>query len=1502
LTFKLQFHIFSSFLLLQQNFQVPLNFSAMEKVPLKSIQKISGICLMMLIFIILYSDKLNMQRTSRRNVETDSRLLDRKSVSVLQIPDYFEINMGQANGSVKFISRGKSHTLFLTPSGALISLAAARGKPERIYPAVKNQMPALEYQWLSILMEGSNPKPEIEGIHELAGRSNYLIGNDPARWKKNVPHYEMVKYSQVYNGIDLVYHNRRNNLEYDFIVSPGTDPGQIRFNITGAEIIKEDESGNLLLHTRLGDMIIKAPETYQQVHGVKMVIASKYEIDKRGGISIRLDPYDKSKPLIIDPEMVYSTYLGGSNTEGGYGIDADNEGNVYVIGSTKSTDFPGANGSPSLAGETDVFITKLNPQTSELIFTTFLGGSSSENGLHIGIDDSKNICAAGWTCSGNFPVKNSIQKELGDAEAGIYDYGDIFACKLDPTGSSLVYSTYLGGREKEELYDAVFDTEGNAYLSGNTDSYLDAQQEICTNDFPLYPKKYQNYPDPCFNKQFVTKINGNGQLIFSTLFESTTAMANCLAVNKTGNACLLRWSHEWKPDFSPPWNLVTIIKLNDSGTGIVDSVSFLMSSQNIWTWINDFQLDDKENIFIAGSTNGEMDPVTSDAYQSTYNYEDGFLFKLNQDASEFLYATYLGGSMFDDADRIQIDKNGYILIYGYTASEDFPLRNAYQSEYGGGGDIFLAMIDPSKKGTSSLVFATYLGGESTDIDRDFTLDANEIIYLTGYTWSTKFPVENPLISTLQGTTSAFITVFTQNNPIDLIYDEVVISGPPVFTTLLPPNTQQVLPQYLIRNVQDTVIFRFEGRSTDGRVGLRVTNTFVDMEPRLVLDMSVIDPEQVEIPTWTIFNMGEGNRGVQFDVTKNGFYIVKVWAEPLSGPFPAPFQIHLAGNVGWPRPLLYPIPDPPTLGYPDTIRATRQDILINASAPRPQLLRGNLGDVQFNPTSQVSQTSLFKFTNIFQVSEHAVAVLTPFNKMGFEQGRAPVRMLDPNPMYDITTPTAPFNNTVFFPGGGYVVDFTQVPIPAAINVPVQLRQAAVLGKEDGIAAELPVIIPYRNNRLITIPTIILDMGSGQEIVDGEGNDFKVISPEGNYSVAVSNTVFANTFVPIGEIVAGDQEFDLNGTSLQSARYVRIIAESTASIDAVRALNYFCDEIRNDLGPVSKVSYVTLTDRRSKAPQTIFDPFMELIGPDGALNATNESGFGDDLSLNSSDAALINMELNQEGFYRYLGRGHDKTPNEESFGFFYTRYESGGSYDPIEINISESALTEITAQRKVKITSKRQRDSYLFQAAPNQIINIAAYSSEIDVILELYDPEEFLIAACDNHPGWGTDALISVQLPDSSFVGQAPLPALNTYRIVVSAIDHPGDLKNTQAGNAYLRQPANGEYELKVNTSDELLDINDRESKNYPYLYNYPNPFSQYTIISYELKASAHVEMEIFDLKGKMIIPLINELQPAGSQTVYWQGNDWSGCQVPNGVYICRIKAGKFTCSKKMILNR
>ena len=606
---------------------------------------------------------------------------------------------------------------------------------------------------------------------------------------------------------------------------------------------------------------------------------------------------------------------------------------------------------------------------------------------------------------------------------------------------------------------------------------------------------------------------------------------------------------------------------------------------------------------------------------------------------------------------------------------------------------------------------------------------------------------------------------------NLIYDMVVNSGPPVFSRT-PTTAQQTLPQYLLNSKEDTITFQFEGKSTDGKVALRVSNTKIATV--LPLDLSenvtIQDPDSVTILGFTLFNIGSRNFGKQFNVTKNGPYSIKVAASSNST-FPAPFQIHLAGNVGLPS-------------QRDNRRGTRLDILFNHTAPRPQGIYGK--------DDGAAQTALFKFANPVEISPYAVAVMAPQLSSGFPLNTAILRAPDPMQPLNITTPTA---RTPLCGGGeptGFVIDFTQVPDPAVIPVNLDGSICSVIGKNDG-------------TKYTTTSSLIFDMGSGQEIVNGEGSDFEVYSSDGNYSVAVSNTPYAGTFIPIGSTISEIQKFDLSTTGLTSARFVLITASQSVTLDAIKALNVFIDGVVTDPSTGSKilvgdVGAATITMRRAKAPELEFDPFLELIAPDGSRFGENESGFADETSQDLSDAALLSIDLVQSGFYRFLGKGYHQIPDNQSSGAFFVRLESGGKYDPQDIIVSENDEKNTLPQKTGTINKTRQRDSYLFQWHPGQSVNIVvnAENSKLDPILELYDPEDFLIAANDNFDGREKNSVLQVTLPANSFNGNEALPDPSTYRLVVSAIDSAGEATPNGELTVFQRTVSGGNYDLKVFT--------------------------------------------------------------------------------------------------------
>lgn len=626
-------------------------------------------------------------------------------------------------------------------------------------------------------------------------------------------------------------------------------------------------------------------------------------------------------------------------------------------------------------------------------------------------------------------------------------------------------------------------------------------------------------------------------------------------------------------------------------------------------------------------------------------------------------------------------------------------------------------------------------------------------------------------------------------PRPLLYDQVTRANPPIFQDIM-----------WIPGPLGIRAFQFIGQSTDGTAAVRLLNTSLATPP-LTLRGKVIAPDgelfekTEDLTPGNLINLGNNNAGIQFPVSQDGLYLIIVEAAdtdrnsppPWSfGPFPASYQIHLAGNTGLPRKLIN--------GAAEPARSIRLDTYFNHPAPRDEtLLSFVIGANNF------VETGLFKFANPVSVSRSPIAVLIP-PAGGFTFENAPRRAAPP-PVPGLLPngidPSVPMAQT---PGAatlvlGTVIDFSQVPIPASVISPgPPPGVAAILGSRDGNSVSLP----YAES----ITSLICDMGSGNEIVDGAGKDFRVIGASGNYSIAISNTPFADTFVPLGA-GSGETEFDLTPAGLSTARY--LLVSGTTSIDAIESINFFADRVDPQIGAFSDVGAATITMRRQKSPAGKLDPYLELIGPDGSAMGKNDSGFGDDTDSNHSDAALISIPLTNQGFHRFLGRGYDTQPDERSQGTFFARLETAGAFDPTKIVLS-SASEELTQAQKKGIMNRgpRQRDSYLFQAEPGKTVNIVVNGITSgqtgalpDPLAELYDPEEMLIAANDNYTGRGKNAAMPVELPKNTQNGGA-LPNPSTYRIVVCGTDLLGNATGTNGGNAHSRIAAAGAYEVKVFT--------------------------------------------------------------------------------------------------------
>jgi len=359
-----------------------------------------------------------------------------------QLPLSFEVNQGQADSRVRFLARGKGYGIFLTDNGAAFSLGGSA---------------------LHMRLKDAATSPRITGVAQLPGKVNYLVGNKSSDWRTSIPTYERVRYEQIYNGIDLIYYGNQRQLEYDFVIAPGASFKQIRLAFEGADKLKLNRSGDLILKSGAQTITLLRPKAYQDIDNKRREVSVRYSLKPRGEVAFKVGNYDKSQPLVIDPLLVYSTFLGGSGQDTGNGIAVDSSGNVYIAGQTVSLDFPTT--LPLVAaygGNTDAFVAKLNANGSALVYSTFLGGNLNDVARSIAVDNAGNAYVTGETNSGNFPVLNALHPTLSGNPS------DAFVAELNSTGSALVYSTYLGGHSDDSGNSIAIDNSGNAYVAGST--------------------------------------------------------------------------------------------------------------------------------------------------------------------------------------------------------------------------------------------------------------------------------------------------------------------------------------------------------------------------------------------------------------------------------------------------------------------------------------------------------------------------------------------------------------------------------------------------------------------------------------------------------------------------------------------------------------------------------------------------------------------------------------------------------------------------------------------------------------------------------------------------------------------------------------------------------------------------------------------------------------------------------------------------------------------------
>lgn len=623
------------------------------------------------------------------------------------LPLTFVSNAGQAAPHVAYYSQGSGFLFQFTAREVLLTFVhepSLAGSGTNGTTGILNG-PAtptsgtqpLRQLTLALQFLGVNSQTKIEGHRRQPGKIHYLRGSDRSKWQKNIATYEEVVYRQLWPGIDMVFRGANGQLKYDFVVQPGVSVDKIRLAYRGAERLSLDEAGNLRIQTRFGRLIDDRPQTYQQTAGRQIPIGSRFVLDpaRKRAFGFKVDTYDKTLPLVIDPGLVFSTYLGGRSTEFTRGIAVDPAGNIYVTTSTFSPDMPTTVGAYDRVCDRgtgscfngEMFVAKLDPTGSQLIYGTFLGGAFGDFPLNLAVDAAGNAYVVGGTFSANL-IPAATKSFDRNHNPGFITDG--FLAKLSPDGTNLLFATYFGGNRSDEIWSIAVKDEQNVFVVGFTRSP----------DFPVTPGAFDSMCDAAgacaqsdaFVAKFNTTSDGAAALVYSTFLGGSG------------------------------FEIALEVAIDGTGAAVVGG----------HTSSNDFPLQ------------GAFDSSRTGSVFSN----EVFLTKINPAGSGLLYSSYLGGAGSESLGGVGIDQLGRIYAAGHVSSITFPAPyttdfpttpGAFDRIFNGIGEAYLVQIDPTMSGSASLLYSTFLGGGASDQVDSLAIESPGIVFLAGSTVSSDFP-------------------------------------------------------------------------------------------------------------------------------------------------------------------------------------------------------------------------------------------------------------------------------------------------------------------------------------------------------------------------------------------------------------------------------------------------------------------------------------------------------------------------------------------------------------------------------------------------------------------------------------------------------------------------------------------------------------------------------------------------------------------------------------------
>ncbi len=694
------------------------------------------LCIILLVSLV---SSASHQTPNKPQINTKPQLSTPKmDINYGKIPLYFIPNEGQVDDTALFYADTSKYTLWITQEGLIFDSLRTLEEPKQLKRPTQFGRDVSRLKFLD-----ANPHAMVIPEKRSDYKVSYFRGKDSSNWQTGIGTSRAVLYRSLYTQIDLRVYGVEQEIEYDFIVKPGGEVGDIRFEYQHVLGTKLDEQGNLIIQTPFGELTHTRPVAYQIIQNNRVEVMATFKNKGENTYGFEVGSYDISQNLIIDPlVIVYSTYIGGKGGEGRTWVAVDTTGAAYLASWAYSNKFPTKNAIyPTFSGEIDAVVIKVSPDGNSLVYSTYLGGSGRDLTVGLTVDSTGAAYVIGVAREG-FPAVNTLHEYQGA--------GDAFIVKVDPSGTSLVYSTYLGGTDFDRARGIAADSDGNAYVTGTTRSH----------DFPL-KKAFQrkNFGN---GDNFLTKINPTGSaLVFSTLFGGSGAEEGTeVALDARGNIYVT--GDTSSKDFPKKkafqkkiagGNDAFLTKFDKKGKKLLYS-TYLGGTKTEES--RGLDVDMWGNVYVIGGTNSPDFPITNALYGTHAGDFDIFLTKFKPNGKKLHFSTYLGGPQADTGQVVIVDLDNTVYIRGYTESKKFPTKDATMKKYQGKGDAVLAQIAENGQ---SLIFSTFFGGSEWDMTLGLALDYMGGIYLAGGTNSPDIPTKNAYQKNYKGSGDIFLTKF-----------------------------------------------------------------------------------------------------------------------------------------------------------------------------------------------------------------------------------------------------------------------------------------------------------------------------------------------------------------------------------------------------------------------------------------------------------------------------------------------------------------------------------------------------------------------------------------------------------------------------------------------------------------------------------------------------------------------------------------------------------------------